>query len=149
MLSGCATSKQFAQSRCEPPPPETCSSPASVFKINFRKTARLQGPFECSKSTLTSAELKQADKDAKAAAFAYSQRNMTETDLAKTQERRFNADRNGYGVGLADRAYLGESRQDSGLRESYRNQFEKILAGYPSVIEEDLTQDSACAKELK
>lgn len=124
---------------------ELCSTPKGVFELQFRTSAGLNGQVTCPKDLLTTKELQQATEDGKAAAFAYSQKDLNENELAHAQQRRFNADRNGYDVGLSDRTVLIDTRQNTGTRDSYKNQFDKIIAAYPGVVEQELVAKRACA----
>jgi hypothetical protein len=126
---------------------EICSKPSGVFKLQFKASANLNGPVTCPRELLVSDGLRRADEDAKAAAHAYLQKDVNEAALAKSQERRFNADRNGYDVGLSDRTFLMDNREESATRDSYRNQFRKILASYPDLREEEITEDLRCNSE--
>lgn len=128
---------------------ELCSTPKGVFELQFRSSAGINGSEACPKEYLTSNELKKASEDGKAAAFAYSQKDLNDNELAHAQQRRFNADRNGYDIGLSDRTALIDTRPDMGVRDTYRNQFEKIIDSYNGVVEQELISARRCSPNGK
>lgn len=123
---------------------EVCLTPRGVFELQFRASAGINGPVTCPKDLTITKDQQRAVEDGKAAAFAFGKKDPNGNELAHAQQRRFNADRNGYDVGLSDRTVLIDTREDLATRDTYRNQFEKIIDSYSGVVEQELVTERRC-----